>query len=680
MNLDMKKILSLASCFCLMLGNLALGQDKRPLTPEDILDIRTASEIQVSADGGRVAFVVTEPADPARPQKPPDTNIWVAPADGSHPARLFAASSRSDTHPRWSPDGRFMAFLSDRGEPVGEQKAAKNQVYLMRADGGEAEQLTNLKGGVQDLKWSRDGKLIAFTVLDPDTEAGQKKRQDGYDENFVDHQYKFARLWVLSLADGKAEQVTRQDLHITGFDWSADGAELVLEASSTPRSDDVLWHSRLVVVSRLTGEITRTLSENATGPVGWSPDGRTIAFEEYSPNGIASWLAVVPAAGGPARPLLKDYAGTVRDYAWEADSKHLVAEVNEHTHDKFLRVDSSDGAVAQVLAETALHVPDFAINQDGRVLAFGRGAGDHPPDVFSWVREEAPQSGPAGKTRGPQTERRLTELNPQSKTWQLGAVQEISWKSKQDGSTVYGVLVTPPDYQPGQLYPTIVNVHGGPLGAWWTGWFGGWNEWGQLLASHGYVVLLPNPRGSTGQGWKFAEGNRDDWGGGDFHDIMDGVDYLIGQKIADPNRLGIGGWSFGGFMTSWTVTQTHRFKAAVVGAAVTDLFSFDGTTDITPTYLHNYFMDLPFNRRAAYDQHSAMTFLKNVKTPSLVLHGEADARVPTSQGWEFYNGLRMLGVPAEMVTYPREDHAFHERAHQIDVYTRLLAWFDKYLK
>lgn len=206
------------------------------------------------------------------------------------------------------------------------------------------------------------------------------------------------------------------------------------------------------------------------------------------------------------------------------------------------------------------------------------------------------------------------------------------------------------------------------------------NVWAQMLASRGYVVFMPNPRGSTGQGWRFAEANRDDWGGGDFHDIMDGVDELVAQKIADPNRLGIGGASYGGYMTSWAVTQTNRFKAAVVGAAVTNLFSFDGNTDITPTFLRNYFLDLPFNRRADYDSHSAMTFLKNCHTPSLVLHGEADERVPTEQGWEFYNGLRMLGVPVEMVTYPREHHGFHERPHQIDSLQRILEWYDKYLR
>jgi dipeptidyl aminopeptidase/acylaminoacyl peptidase len=649
-----------------MMGSLMLGQERRTLKPEDLVDIRTVSDVQISAGGELVAFVVTEPADPAKPQKPRDANIWVVPADGSHPARPFAASPKSDTHPRWSPDGRYLTFLSDRGEPVGDEKEAKNQVYLMRTDGGEAEQLTHCKGGVEDLHWSRDGAMIACTVLDPETDAEQKKHKDGYDQNFVDHDYKFARLWVVTLADRKVEQVTKQDLHIGSFAWSPDGTELAVRAASTPRNDDVYWQARLLVVRRLTGEIVRTLSEKAAGDARWSPDGQAIAFEEYSPTRIASWLAVVPAAGGTARPLLKDYAGTVRDYQWEEDSKHLVVEVNERTHDQFLRVDSEDGSVSVLPVETALPAQDFASSRTGRVLAYARGMGDSPPDAWAFM---------VGGKPG-----RLTNLNPQAKDWRLGAVQEISWKSQKDGATIYGVLVTPPDFKPSQAYPTIVEIHGGPEWAWWSGWLGSWHEWAQLLASNGYVVFLPNPRGSTGQGWKFAEANRDDWGGGDFRDVMDGIDSLIGQKIADPNRLGIGGWSYGGFMTSWAVTQTQRFKAAVVGAAVTNLFSFDGTTDITPSFLRNYFLDLPFARRADYDNHSAMTFLKNCKTASLILHGESDERVPTSQGWEFYNGLRMLGVPAEMVTYPREHHGFRERAHQVDLLTRLLAWYDKYLK
>jgi dipeptidyl aminopeptidase/acylaminoacyl peptidase len=655
--------------FCLIAfvgWNSAFSQGQRLLTPEDIVDIRDVADVQVSRDGKRVAFVVTEPADPKKPELPRNKNIWVVPADGSEAARPFAASPKSDTHPRWSPDGRYLAFLSDRGEPIGEEKEAKNQLYLLRTDGGEAEQLTSTKGGVEDFKWSRDGRMIAFTARDAMSEEEQKKQKDRDDAVYVDHDYKYARLWDVSIADRKPEQITKQNLEVSDFAWSPDGSELALRVASTPRLDDVYWQSKLVVVRRLTGEAVCTISESAGGGVHWSPDGQTILFGQYTPAKIAQWLAVEPASGGVVRYLLKDYPGTMLSAEWEADSKHILAESKEGTKDGFLHIDPINGSWKKLKAETALPGPDFTASADGRVIAYRYQTGDTPSEVWCLVEGGVPH--------------RLASVNPQVSGWRLGAVKEITWKNKKDGQTIYGVLVTPPDFKVGQPYPTIVQIHGGPQWAWWTGWLGSWHEWAQLLASRGYVVFLPNPRGSIGQSWQFAEANRDDWGGGDFQDIMDGLDELVAQKIADPNRLGVGGWSYGGFMTSWTVTQTDRFKAAVVGAAVTNLFSFDGTTDITPSFLRAYFLDIPFGRRTDYDKHSAMTFLQNCKTPSLVLHGAADERVPTSQGWEFYNGLKMLGVPVEMVVYPREHHGFTERAHEVDLLRRILAWYDKYLK
>ena len=254
-------------------------------------------------------------------------------------------------------------------------------------------------------------------------------------------------------------------------------------------------------------------------------------------------------------------------------------------------------------------------------------------------------------------------------------------EEQKDGKTIYGVLITPPGFTDGKKYPTIVQIHGGPEWGWWSGWLGSWPDWGQYLASHGYVVLLPNPRGSDGQGWEFAEAVREDWGGMDFQDVMSGVDDLIAKNIADPDHLGIGGWSYGGLTSSWAVTHTDRFsKAAVIGAAVTDLISFAGTSDVTPSFPGVYF-DGPFYRHwQLYEAHSPLTFVKNAKTPSLILHGEADPRVPTTQGLEFYNALRMLGVPTELVTFPREPHGINERAHQADLLVRILAWYDGHLK
>ncbi len=657
------------------------AQEKRQVQPEDLVDFRLVSDAQISPDGRRIVFVVTEAADPKQPRKPRDTNIWVVAADGSEPARPFAASPKSDVSPRWSPDGRYLAFLSDRNAPTGSpedqrdeiQEEPKREIFLLRTDGGEAAQLTDFKGGVEKFEWAPDGNRIAFTVRDPRTEEEEKKRRERDDAVHVDHDYKYLRLWVLGLADHQARPLTQSGWYVSDFTWSPDSTLLAVRFSSTPRLDDIFWHSSLALIDLASDKLVRTISENAgrfslgaDSDVRWSPDGQTIAYPEYTPQKIASWLTLASATGSEQKKKLgREYAETLWGIAWAPDSKHLLAESQVGTRAKLLSLDVTTGS-ATPLANVLAPGPGFSASRDGRTIAFLNQSPDSPSDV--WVME-------AGKAPRP-----LTSLNPQVSAWRLGGVEEITWKNKKDGLTLYGVLITPPGFRPGQSYPTIVQVHGGPQGGWWMGWLGSWHEWGQLLASHGYVVFLPNPRGSTGQGWQFAEANRDDWGGMDFQDIMDGVDLLIEQRIADPNRLGIGGWSYGGFMTSWAVTQTNRFRAAVVGAAVTDLFSFDGTTDITPSFLRNYFLDIPFNRRADYASHSAMTFLQNCKTPSLILHGGADQRVPTSQGWEFYNGLKMLRVPAEMVVYPREPHGFRERAHQIDLLKRVLAWYDRYLK
>lgn len=658
---------------------------KHVITPEDLVRLRqlaigsSLGEVQISPDGARVAFEVFEPVDPLQPKRTRSTSIWIVPTDGSAPARPFAASPQSDRHPRWSPDSRFLAFVSDRSdtsavrsgryEGGSQGKSVKNQIYLQGIDGRKPQRLTNVNGDVLDLKWSPNGRTIAFTMRDTVSKDEEKRHEKGDDAIHVDFERKYVRLWLINLADRKPETLTKQDLEVADFTWSPDGKEFAVVAGPTPRKDDVIWHSSLVIIACTNGKVVRTLS-NAASTYGtelsWSPDGKTIAFAERTPNNIAEKLSLIPAALGPVRHLLEDYRGTMLRVEWEPDSKHLVGEMNERTKDGFLRIDISTEAVEELQGETSLPGADFSITTDGHTIAYLYGTANNPGDVYVLRVGEAP--------------RRLTNMNPETSLWHLGQVREINWKSSKDGQVIYGVLVTPPAFKPGEPYPMVVQVHGGPEWAWWSGWLGSWHEWAQLLASNGYVVFLPNPRGSTGQGWQFQEANRDDWGGGDFQDIMDGVDVLIEQKIADPDHLGIGGWSFGGFMTSWAITHSNRFKAAVVGAAITDLFSFDGTTDITPSFLRNYFLDVPFHRRAAYEAHSPINFLQNCTTPSLIVYGDADQRVPVSQGWEFFNGLKMLHVSAELVIYPRETHEFEEPAHQIDLLKRVLAWFDKYLK
>lgn len=654
-------ILILAAFF----AGLSAAQEKRPVSPGDLVALRAAGGLNVSPDGKTIAFTVEEPACPENPAQPGDVNIWVVPSDGSEPPRLFAASPKNDSQPRFSPDGRWLAFLSNRGNPREGEKEASNQVYLIRRDGGEAEPLTSVDGEVELFRWSPDGKSIAFTLRDPKTPEERKKEKAQDDAVRVDRDYRFARLWVIEVTTRTAFRLTEQAFHVADFAWSPGGTEIALVVSPTPRLDDVFWRSKLVIADSMTGQVVRTLSEKVSGSPRWSPDGSSLTMLEYTPLRIADLPAVVPSEGGPSRIVLDAYAGTVLGLEWPSDPKRLLVQSLEGTKMSLSSLELETGRMTR-LADVQASGASFDTSRDGTTIAYLQESQDSPADVWCLKTGAEPK--------------RLTTLNPQVASLRLGEVKEVSWKNKKDGRTVYGVLITPPGFEQGRLYPTVVQVHGGPRWAWWSGWHGSWHEWGQLLASNGYVVLLPNPRGSDGQGWRFAEANLEDWGGMDFKDILAGVDWLVEGKIADPDRLGIGGWSYGGFMTSWAVGQTNRFKAAVVGAAVTDLFSFHGTTDITPNFLYAYFRDIPYRRRPVYEAHTPMAFVENVKTPCLVLHGERDQRVPPGQGWEFYSALKQLGVPVEMVTYPRETHGIRERAHQRDLLERILAWYNGYLK
>jgi dipeptidyl aminopeptidase/acylaminoacyl peptidase len=664
------------------------ADQRHPISADDILNLRDISDPQISPDGKWVAFVMGSEGGWAGPRNP---HIWIVSTDGTSLARLFAASEQGETFPRWSPDGKFLAFISKRpavvkpeelngqgplidenAKPKEDKKDDKNdgepteQIWVMRIDGGEALPLTAAKGNVSRFDWSPDGAKIAFTVQDPFTDEQKKKHEQKDDRNYVDHEYRFVRLWTIDVKTHAAKRLLDEDLNVNQVTWSPDGKQLALRISKTPRMVDYWWRNKVVIVDEANAKITHTVSETANATeIRWSPNGQKISFGESTPSGITFRPAVSSTLGGKVQMLDGGYHGTIWDMRWKPDSRNLIAQSIEGTTSKFLNVDTETGKISE-LASTLGEVGPFSVSADGNTVAFVGQTFSSPSDI--WILE-------TGKSA-----RQITHSHPQVADWNLGTAREISWKNKKDGKMIYGVLITPPGFVEGKRYPTVVQIHGGPEWAWWSGWMGSWHDWGQYLASHGYIVLLPNPRGSDGQGWEFAEAVRGDWGGMDFEDVLSGVDDLVAKNIADPERLGIGGWSYGGFMSSWAVGHTDRFKAAVIGAAVTDLISFAGTSDVTPSFPGVYFNGPYYQNWQLYEAHSPMTFVKNAKTPSLILHGEADPRVPTTQGLEFYNALQMLGVPSEMVTYPREPHGINERAHQVDLMNRVLKWYDTHLK
>jgi dipeptidyl aminopeptidase/acylaminoacyl peptidase len=410
----------------------------------------------------------------------------------------------------------------------------------------------------------------------------------------------------------------------------------------------------------------------------WSPDGKQIAF--LSGDGKLDWLAdlavcVMPSSGGEPRNVSKKLDGLTfagsEFYGWAPDNRTLRLAVDTRATRQLFSLSVPDGEV-KVLTEGQRVHDKFSFSADGQRFAC---VVDDPA---------SPREVHAG-TVGEQKPTRATFTNPQLLSVALGKVEPLRWKSA-DGLEVEGLLIKPTGYQQGRRYPLLTYIHGGPalqfahaFSVYPPGPPQASRYPIHVLAGQGYLIFCPNPRGSAGYGEKFRQANVKDWGVGDFKDIMTGVDHLIAQGLADPQRLGIMGWSYGGYMTSWAITQTDRFKAASTGAGVTNLFSMYGQTDI-PRFMEGYFGDVPWNQRELYAKHSAMTHVGKVKTPTLIQHGEKDDRVPLAQSQELHGALKRRGVPVEFVVYPRQGHNPSEPRLQADVLRRNVDWFNRWLK
>lgn len=652
----------LAACLCLAASLPALAATKEaPVapTPAQIMALRTVADPQIDRDGAWIAYTV---GTPQAEGKPPRSRIWRVAASGTSPAHeLSAPDTVSDEHPRWSADGH-LDFISNRTLPAADAHPglADAQVWRIDARGDTAKPLTRASGAVSAFEVSRDGTRVAYLAADADAAATVAARAAKDDAVVVERPASFTRVWLRELRSGDTRALTAPGLQVHDLAWSPDGRTLALRVSDGATLNDYWYRSRVVLVDAATGTLGQVLEPRASAhPLQWSPDGSRLLYGHLGEHGMVADVTVHEIATGKRVVLGADWNGTLWLARWQ-DDRRLLGLGQRGVRGTFLQLDAATGRWQEV-ARPQIPYAAFTTTASGRSAYIGIGDAQ-PAEV--WVEN--------GGTLGARTEH-----HPEVADWAHGQVRELAWTSSRDGLPITGLLVTPPGWERGTPLPTLVQGHGGPAWAWWSGWLGSWHDWAQLLATHGYAVFLPNPRGSEGAGHAFTEMARNDWGGGDFQDILDGVDMLEKEGVVDPQRLAIGGWSYGGYMAAWAVTHSDRFKTAIVGAGVIDIGAMALTTD-TPDYLPGYFGD-PLANRAAYDAHSPIRYADRVKVPVLILHGEQDKRVPLSQGQMFHRALRFNGTPVEMVTYPRGPHWFFETAHGRDVQQRVLDWLDTQL-
>jgi len=635
---------------------------ERRFDVERWVSYRRPSDVQVSPDGALIAFVVRPVS---RTSERWESAIWVVPFSEGEP-RQFTSGLWQDECPRWSPDGSRLAFLSDRVD------RGKLSVYVMPRDGGEAVRVFDQQGELAMLSWSPDGRWLAVLMTDPETEEEKRRREAKEDQRVWDSDYKYQRLWVIDPETRQGKAISPPDRQVRGYAWAPDSSRLAVNTSPTPKVDDIFRETEVAILHRDGGEpepLFRLtgLAEDLI----WSADGEWLAYRAPAGRVVhGEYVYARRVDGGDPVCLTPDYPGTFEAMCPLERGRALLAVAFEGLEATVYRI-GWDGRRESLLPAGpagTFHGAVTASAAGDRLAGVWSDAG-HAPEVVAW--RAAPDDISLKMPARARTA--LSGIAPD----ELAPSCVIEWESD-PGVIVQGLLVLPTSYREGERIPLIVQIHGGPTSLWSNEFLGSWHDWAQPLARLGCAVLLPNPRGSTGRGSAWANAIFGDVAGGEFRDLMAGVDALIARGIADSNRLGVCGWSWGGYMTAWTITQTDRFKAAVMGAGLCNLISDNSLGDIPSANL-SYFERSPYEDPEPYWERSPIRYARQVRTPLLIVHGEDDRRVAASESIQMYQALRALGVECQLVTYPREGHGFEERNHQRDLLERILGWFSQHL-
>ncbi|MGO8814853.1 MAG: prolyl oligopeptidase family serine peptidase [Terriglobia bacterium] len=616
-------------------------------------------QVAISPDGQRVAWVdasggssagiyVCSLATPGAARR----HITAGGEDGASDEREIA----------WSPDSRQIAFLSNAQAPD------QLQLYVAKVTAGEARKLTNLRGALDAPSWSPDGKTLALLFTENAPRVPGPLEPMTPPSGVIDSKIYEQRLTTVDVASGRIQQVSPADLYVYEYDWSPDGKKFVLTAAHG--AGDANWYvAEIFSLQANSGEM-KTLYKPALQIAAprWSPDGSSIAFigglmsDEGSTGGD---VYLLPAAGGSARNLTPGLRASVGSLSWRPGGEEILLLESVDGASGIATLGVRSGKVTTLWSgpETlSLGWWNYGISMasDGKTTAMMRETFSDPPELWA---------GPIGAWKQIPT-------SPRADIAKWGKAESIHWTN--EGLNVQGWLTYPEDYDPSRRYPLLVEVHGGPSAMARPSWPSSLFDF-TLLSHYGYFVLRPNPRGSYGQGETFTRANVKDFGYGDLRDILAGVDYVVKHFPVDNDRVGIGGWSYGGFMTMWAVTQTHRFRAAVSGAGIANWQSYYGENDIDQ-WMIPFFGASVYDDPAVYAKSSPITYIKNVKTPTLILVGDRDGECPTPQSFEFWHALQTLGVENRFVVYPNEGHLIYDLAHRHDIMQRTLDWYNRHLK
>jgi dipeptidyl aminopeptidase/acylaminoacyl peptidase len=608
---------------------------------DDLAATHQFSEVAMSPDGARVAWI-----------QDAKNEIYIKPLG----AATAPTRAGSGSHLVWSPDSARIAYLGD-----------DRQLYVVAAKGGRSKKLTTLTGFLTDPQWSPDGSKIALLFAENAPGGGGPLEAEPVETGVIGGEIHNQRLTIVEVASGNVKQISPADLNIYEYDWSPDGKSFVVSAAPGP-GDNNWWIAKLYTMAADSGKLTEIFKpETQIAMPRWSPDGKSIGFIQglMSDEGFTGGdVFTISASGGSAVNRTPNRKASASSIAWIGPQKIIMTEWVGGSS-AVATLDVANGQSERMLqADENLHVGgnfgNISFSRDGKNAVAIQSNWQRPPEIFAGAIGDWKQ---------------ITQVNS-SHHPQWGEAKSVEWSS--DGFNVQGWLLYPRDFDPSKKYGMIVSPHGGPASALVPHWPGVQFD-PSILSALGYFVFFPNPRGSYGQGETFTRANIKDFGYGDLRDVMAGVDQVLKIAPVDPNRLGITGWSYGGYMTMWTVTQTNRFKAAVAGAGIANWQSYYGQNSIDE-WMIPYFGASVYDDPTVYEKSSPITFIKQVKTPTLVVVGERDGECPSPQSYEFWHALKALGVPTELVVYVGEGHMFRQPDHKRDVIQRTLEWFTKYLQ